>query len=75
MIVMDAVGELAACQMSQAIVQAVDRLDCGGRIQEGRVRQRSFCDVHQQPQSVGHVLIESSLKPQHDRGDHIVWEP
>ena len=47
-------------------MQPVDRLHGCGRVLERGIRQRPLGDVDQQPEAVGHVLLERPLQCEHD---------
>jgi len=64
--------ELAAGDVAEAVVQPVERLDGGRRVEERRVGERSLGDVDEQPQPVGDVLVEGALQP---LGTATVTEP
>lgn len=63
LVAMPSVGEVPADELAQAVLQTVDRLDGGGRIEEG-LGQAPFGDVHQHAHAVGEILVHRPLGPQ-----------
>ena len=60
-----AVRERSPRELAQTVVQAVDRLDRGGRVEKRRVGERPLRDVDEHAQAVRDVLVERSLQREH----------
>src|SRR4051794_24201050 len=63
---MEAIRKWPARELAQAVVEPVDRLHGGRRIEERRVRERPLGDVDEHAQAVRHVLLERSFEAQDD---------
>ena len=61
------VGQTAHCQLPQAVVESIQRLDRCGRIEERRVRQGPLGHVDEHPEPVRDVLLERSFQPGPER--------
>ena len=57
-----AVGEHASRQLPQAVMQPVDGLHGGRRVEEGRVGERTLGHVDEHPHAVGDVLVERAFE-------------
>ena len=56
---MAAVGEGPTGELSQDVVESIDRLHSGGGILEGGVGERALGDVDEETDAVGNVLYRA----------------
>ena len=62
LVVVAAIRELTTHQLAETVVEAVERLDSCGRVEERRFRQPPFGHVDQHPEAIGHVFVEGSFQ-------------
>ena len=61
------IGKWSRGELTQAIMQPIDGLDSGGRIEERSVGEGSLGDIDEQSQAVCHILIKGPLEAEFDR--------
>ncbi len=64
-VVLPAIGDDARGELAKAVMESVDGLHGGRRVEERRVGQRSFSHVDEHPEAIGHVFVQGALEAAH----------